>query len=184
MAEETDIMTFSEFAKTRESCRNYTGEIVDKEKLMRIAETSRNSPSACNSQPWHMTVVSGEEKVKAVAECTQRLGINKFTDNVGGVIVINEEKANLSATAGNLFTSQHFSGYDIGLLAAHICFAAVDEGLGSCILGMFFEKKLRKLLGINDGKKISLVIALGYSATETPRDKIRKPGEETITVVE
>ena len=177
-------MTFSEFAKTRESCRAYTGEIVEKETLMRIAETARNSPSACNSQPWHMTVVCGEEKVKAVSECVQRLGLNKFTEKAGGFIVINEEKATLSAKVGELLNSQHFAGYDIGPLSAHICFAALDEGLGSCILGMFFEKKLKELLGIDSGKKISLVIAIGYSTTDTPRDKIRKPGEETITIVE
>ena len=33
---------------------------VEKEKIMRILETARVAPSACNSQPWHFVVVDDE----------------------------------------------------------------------------------------------------------------------------
>ncbi|HAZ19265.1 MAG TPA: nitroreductase, partial [Clostridiales bacterium] len=57
---------------------------------------------------------------------------------------------------------------------AHICLAAQELGLGSCILGWFDEKKVIAACQLDDNKKVSLVIALGYAANQQRRDKKRK----------
>ena len=54
-------MNFTEIANNRQSCRNYDAErAVEQEKLDAILESARLSPSACNGQPYLMTVCRGE----------------------------------------------------------------------------------------------------------------------------
>ena len=77
---------------------------------------------------------------------------------------------------------QKWAQNDIGLSVAHYCLQAADLGLGTCIIGMIEEDKVREYFGIED--KIRLVIATGYSADETPRNKARKSLEDVCEVIE
>lgn len=64
-------MNFRKIAENRQSCRAYNSErMVEKEKLDDILEAARLSPSACNGQPYHITVCTGEA-AKKVAKATQ-----------------------------------------------------------------------------------------------------------------
>ena len=61
-------MNHSELIRVRQSCRAYDHEkAVEKEKLNAILEAGRLAPSACNGQPYHITVCEGET-AKKVAE--------------------------------------------------------------------------------------------------------------------
>ena len=60
---------------------------------------------------------------------------------------------------------------DIGMAVENFCLQAADEGLGTCIVGWFDEKGVRKVLGIPTSKRIPLVITLGYPAGEIGRTK-------------
>ena len=54
-------MNFNEIAKMRQSTRAYdASRPVEKEKIEACLATARLAPSACNSQPWMMTVCTGE----------------------------------------------------------------------------------------------------------------------------
>lgn len=172
---------FEALARERQSCRNYQDRSVEAEKLMRMVETARIAPSACNSQPWHFTVVNGGALAGQVARCLQDLGMNRFTDGCPAFIIINEEKANLSATVGSRIKSQEYAQCDIGIAAAHLCFAAMDEGLSTCIIGWFDEKKLKQTVGIPSEKRVRLVVAVGYASEEALRPKKRKALSEIAT---
>ncbi len=173
---------FIELAAKRESCRNFDAtRSVEPESLQKIIEIARLTPSACNSQPWHFTVVNSPELSGAVAKCLQSMNMNSFASNCPAFIIVNEEQANLSATVGGKVKNQHYAGYDIGLAVAHICFAASDLGLSTCIIGWFDEPSLKKLTGIASKRKISLVVAVGYATSDKIRNKVRKPVEEIAT---
>jgi nitroreductase len=59
-------MNFMEIAQTRQSCRSYDpNRAVEPEKLQAILEAAQLSPSACNGQPYKITVCQGEN-AKAV----------------------------------------------------------------------------------------------------------------------
>ena len=61
-------MNFYEIAQNRQSCRSYdANRAVEEEKLNAILEAVRLAPSACNGQPYHLTVCQGEV-AKAVAK--------------------------------------------------------------------------------------------------------------------
>lgn len=173
------MKTFLELVIKRQSDRAYSDRAVEQEKLERILEAGRLAPSACNAQPWKIIVVSDPEKRTQVAEaCTSRaLGMNHFSRQAPLQLVIVEERANLTSRLGGSLKQIHYPHLDLGILASHLCLAAADEGLGSCMLGWLNEKKIRKILDIPGEKKVVLVILLGYSAQEN-RSKKRKSKEE------
>jgi nitroreductase len=176
--------SFFDFAARRESCRNF---IIDRpvevEKLQMMVATAQMSPSACNSQPWHFTVVHSADRAAAVARCLQGMNMNRFTSQCPAFIIINEEKANLLSAVGNLVKSQHYAGFDIGLATAHLCFAALEHGLSTCIIGWFDADALKKETNIPADRTVSLVLAVGYAQDTKIRTKIRKPLDEIATFI-
>ena len=178
------MSNFFDLVNKRESCRSYSDKPVGKEQLVKCIEAARLSPSACNSQPWSFVVVNSKTKSPLVAKCTQSMGMNKFTDEAPAFIVVCEENANLSASLGGLVKKQQYAQGDVGIAVASICYAATEQGLSTCILGWFDEKKLIEVLELSKNKRIRLVIAVGYGKNENPRNKSRKAIDEIMTYIE
>lgn len=176
---------FFDLIARRESCRNYDPQKrVETEKLIKCIEAARIAPSACNSQPWSFVVVNSPEVSPKVAKCVQGIGMNRFTDACPSFIVVIEEKANMTAKLGGAFKDQQFAQIDIGIATAHICLAAVEQGLSACIMGWLEEKKLKELLNIPKSKRIRLVLSVGYAANESLREKKRKKLDEIMRIVD
>ncbi len=70
---------------------------------------------------------------------------------------------------------------DIGIAAEHLCLQATEEGLGTCMLGWFNEKKVKKILSIPKLKRVELVISVGFSADENIPHKNRKSIDEILS---
>lgn len=173
--------TFLDLVISRQSDRAYdSGRAVEPEKLDRILEAARMAPSACNAQPWRFVVVTDKELSVKVGKATAGLGMNKFAKDAPIHILIVEESANITSMLGSKIKDKHFPLIDIGIAAAHITLAAEAEGLGSCILGWFDEKGLKKLLGIPSSKRLLLDITIGYPIKDK-RPKSRKPKEKVIS---
>lgn len=170
---------FMTLVNDRYSCRDYDPDrLVEHDKLVHCIEAARLAPSACNSQPWHFTVVEDRAMILKTAQCLQESGMNKFVDNASALIVINEEPATLKAVIAEKMDSQSYAQIDIGIAAAHICYAAAEQGLNTCILGWLNEDRLKELLNIPAEKTIRLVIALGYAREEKHYNKKRRTIEE------
>jgi nitroreductase len=167
---------------TRQSDRAYSDRKVEKEMLERILEAGRMSPSACNSQPWKFIVVDEPGRLKEVADASSasNLGFNKFTGQVPLFIVLVREKSKTIARVGGTIKDRDYSLIDTGIAAGYICLQAAAEGLGSCMLGWFDEKKVKKALDIPASKRAELVIAIGYPEGSL-REKRRKPLSEVIS---
>ena len=172
-------MNFTEIANTRQSCRKYNPEkAVEREKLDAILESARLAPSACNGQPYHLTVCTGET-AKAAASAVTGMGMNKFAVDAPVLIVISEEDYVATAALGAKLKKNDYRSMDIGIVAAYITAEAVAQGLGSCILGWLDDDKLRKICGVN--KPVRLVITIGYPAEgDTLRTKKRKELGELV----
>ncbi|PWM73360.1 MAG: NAD(P)H nitroreductase [Bacillota bacterium] len=175
-------MQFETLVKQRQSCRNFDEtKAVEREKLEYIASLARYAPSACNSQPYAVSVVTEENLVKDIAKSTQGMGMNKHCSKARAFIVINEEFAGLLAKTGGRLKDQDFASVDIGLLCAHIALAAADCGLSTCIIGWFDEKRIKELLGIDEKKRVRLVLAAGYAAEDDVlREKKRKEMDKFV----
>ena len=173
-------MNFTEIAKTRQSCRKYNaGKAVEREKLDAILESARLAPSACNGQPYHLTVCTGES-ASVVAKAVTGMGMNKFAGDAPLLIVISEENYVASAALGAKVKGNDYRSMDIGIVAAYITAEATAQGLGSCILGWLDDGKIREACGLD--KPVRLVITIGYPHEEDHlRSKKRKSMEELVS---
>jgi len=178
------MSNFFDLISRRQSCRKYLDKPVEKEKLVRCIEAARLAPSACNSQPWYFMVINNKELAQKVAMCTQDKIMNKFTSECQAFIIVVEESGNLTERAGALMKQQDYRAIDLGIATEHLCLAATEQDLGTCILGWFNEKELKKLLNISKLKRIRLVVAIGYPETNEVRKKVRKNIEEISTFME
>ena len=166
----------------RQSDRKYSNKAVETEKLERIIEAGRMAPSACNAQPWKFVVATEPLVISELAEAAsgRLLGMNSFVGQASVLIVIVREQPNFSSKVGGTIKRKDYSHIDIGIATENICLQAIAEGIGSCILGWFDEKQVRKILNIPSSKRVELIISLGYSLSEH-REKKRKPKEVTVS---
>ena len=173
-------MDFYEIAQNRQSCRSYdAAREIEEEKLSAILAATRLSPSACNGQPYHLTVCRGET-AKAVAAATMGMGMNKFAAQAPVLVVISEEPYVKSAALGAKVKGNDYRSIDIGIAAAYLTAEAAAQGLGSCILGWFDDEKIRKLCDLT--APVRLVITLGYPKEGDPlRTKKRKDLSELVS---
>lgn len=170
-------MDFSELILKRQSDRQYAPGQVAREHIVKCLEAARLAPSACNSQPWKFVVVDDRAKLAEISEAAIGLGMNRFTVQVPVLVAVVQENMNLSAKAGSLVKNKDYSMMDLGMAVEHFCLQAAELGLGTCIMGWFDEKKVRKVLGVPRGRRIQLLISVGYPASPT-RQKVRKSLEE------
>lgn len=170
---------FLSFLSTRQSTRAYdSNRSVETEKIMRCIEAAQVSPSACNAQPWKFIVVDDPELKNQIADHTTAGRIspmNHWTRQAPVLVVVVREFANLMSKIGSILKNKKYTLMDIGNATTQFCLQAHAEGLSTCIMGWFNEKKIKKLLHIPLFKRAELIIALGYAPEDYPlRKKVRK----------
>ncbi|MBR7142391.1 MAG: nitroreductase family protein [Clostridia bacterium] len=173
-------MDFSSIAKTRQSCRAYDkNKPVEEEKLAAVLEAARLAPSACNGQPYCITVCRGET-AEQVAKATMGMGLNHFAVQAPVLLVLSEEPYVKSAALGAKLKNNDYRSIDIGIVAAYITAEATAQGLGTCILGWLDDGRIREICGLR--YPVRLVITLGYAQQGDPlRPKKRKALDELVS---
>ncbi|HEX7411428.1 MAG TPA: nitroreductase family protein [Bacteroidales bacterium] len=173
-----------ELYKIRQSVRKYSEAKVSREVLHHCLEAARLAPSASNSQPWKFILVDQEPILSQVARATfsEIVPFNKFTMQAPVIVVVIIDKPKLITRVAMKVKKRDWQLVDIGIVASHFCQQAAEDGLGTCMIGWFDEKKVKEILKIPAGKTIGLLITAGYAPDGYPlRTKIRKPLEEIIS---
>lgn len=176
-------MDFLTLVSRRQSDRKYTDRKIENDKLERCLEAARLAPSATNSQPWSFIVITDSELKTAVAKAAMEplMTVNKFTLHAPVIVAIIMEKPNLLSSWGGHIKRKEYPLIDIGIAAEHLCLQATEEGLGSCMVGWFNEKKVKTLLGVSEDKNIPLLVTLGYTPENyLLRKKSRKSLQEIV----
>ena len=176
-------MNFTQIAQTRQSCRSYdASREVEQEKLNAILESARLAPSACNAQPYKITVCRGEA-AKKVAGAVQGMGMNKFASDAPVLLVLSEQPYNATAALGAKVKKNDYRSIDIGIMTAYLTAEATAQGLSTCILGWLDDAAIRKICDLD--APVRLVITLGYAkADDKLRQKKRKDLTELVAYVE
>lgn len=169
-------MDFSELILKRQSDRKYQQRPVDRALIVQCLEAARMAPSACNSQPWRFVVVDDPRLLSEMASAAAGMGMNKFAYQASAIVAVVLEKMNLTARIGSVIKDKEYSLLDVGIAVEHFCLQASELGLGTCILGWFDEKKVRKLLNIGK-RRVPLLITVGYPDGPV-RKKVRKKLDE------
>lgn len=180
------MITFKEMVLHRQSTRSFSDKEVELEKLKRVCEIACLSPSSCNSQPWKLHIVRPTyEKLADLRKACQPVKLNPFLNNVCNFIVIEQTFGNMKSKSGGFFSNNDMNSIDLGILAAHLCLAAEEEGLGTCMIAAFRKKIINKALGFSKLRRIRLVVAIGYPTENYEiRKKNRKDPNETISVID
>jgi len=166
--------------KTRRSVRAYTQKQVPREVIDKCLEAARLAPSACNSQPWHFVVIDNPELVVKTAGMAHDIIMkgNCFALSAPVIVAVVAEKPKITSMIGGFLKNKPFYLIDIGIAVEHFCLQAAESGLGTCILGWFNEKGVKNLIGIPSGKRIALLITVGWPESGASGLKVRKSIEE------
>jgi nitroreductase len=173
-------MEFLELSKARYSSRMYKDEPVEREVVERCLEAARLAPSACNSQPWKFIVCDSDPlRQNLVDQAFSGIySMNAFAKKAPVIIAVIRQSSQYASKLGGMFRGTDFSLLDIGMACEHLVLQAAEEGLGTCILGWFNEKNVKKILDLSFSSKVDLLISLGHPAERNPRPKNRKTLEE------
>ena len=164
-------MDFLELAKRRCSVRSYQPCPIEQDKLDRILEAVRQSPSGSNRQPWKFVVVQNAEvRRQLVPACFNQQFIAQAPVVVAGVGLMPERVMRCDIPGDPV---------DLAIALEHLALAATAEGLGTCWIGAFYQDQVRKVLGIPDSAKVVAVMTLGYPA-DSQSPKGRKPISEIV----
>ncbi len=69
----------------------------------------------------------------------------------------------------------HYAMLDVGAVTQNICLAALEYGLGTCIMAaaVHYPDIIRKVLGLSESKKLVVGIAMGYPDPDAVVNKFR-----------
>jgi nitroreductase len=147
-----------------------------------VLESARLAPSACNAQPYKITVCRGEAAAK-VAKAVQGMGMNKFASDAPVLLVLSEQPYNATAALGAKVKKNDYRSIDIGIMTAYLTAEATAQGLSTCILGWLDDAAIRKICDLD--APVRLVVTLGYAkADDKLRQKKRKDLIELVAYVE
>lgn len=169
---------FLALASARRSIRKYKPAPVEREKLDLCLEAARLAPSACNAQPYRFIVLDEpalKEKFCAAA-FTGVYSATRFAAAAPALVLVTAETGKLSAWLGNQMQDTNFRLIDVGIAAEHFVLAAAEQGLGTCWIGWFDAKAGARALGLGAGKKIEVLLAVGYP-DEAPAARPRRSPE-------
>lgn len=164
----------------RRSCRAFTNQIVEDEKLQKILTCATYAPSPVNKQPWEFIVVRNRaynhklqeeaEKVKSyIAERSKWKWVSKYkVDFISQAPVLIIVVGDPSKNGAEQFLNTPVNGYKQACAAAieNICIAAHCLGLGTLWFSLFEAKSAREIFSIASDKDPVGIICLGYPAKE------------------
>jgi len=167
-------MDFFEVIRKRRSYRIFNRDkIPEKAKIERILDAARLAPTWANMQGMHYIVVQKPEIVKAIWEAIGQR--KKFADSPTFIVGTIAEKG--SGANGN---GLKYFTVDFGICFEHLILAATAEGLATCWIGWFNEKKVKEILKIPDEYRVVGITPLGYSSESKGEITDRKPLNEIV----
>lgn len=163
-------MDVYEAIRARRSVRAYQDKAVEDDKLQRVLDAGRLSPSAGNRQERKFVVVRDAGRRQAVAEACGQAWMTQAPVIVAVVGTTPEAVMHCGVPTDPV---------DCAIAIDHMTLAAVAEGLGTCWIGHFTQDPCRRLLGVPDGAAIIELMTLGHPA-ESPGPRPRKPLDEVV----
>jgi len=149
----------------RRSVRSYKGQEVERDKIDKILEAGRLSPSANNRQEWKFIVVKGAETRKRLVRAAMNQAFIGQAPVVLAACATESEKV--------MLCGHPTYAVDVSIAFAYMLLQAYELGLGSCWIGAFKEDEVKSILGVPKGVRVVALSPLGYPAAE-PAARPRK----------
>jgi nitroreductase len=161
-----------ELITLRKSVRSYKSDPVPDELIRKLLEAARLSPSASNRQEWRFIIVTDTENRRQIADAACR---QRFVAEAPVIIICCAKPDGHIMTCG-----QPSYPIDVAIAIDHITLCAVEEGLGTCWIGAFYEDEVKKILNIPKHIRVVELLTLGYPKNPGRKIKDRLPLEKIV----
>jgi nitroreductase len=130
---------------SKRDTRTYLDKPIEEEKLRKILQAGRMAGSSKNTQPVRLLLLRDRERLEEVAACAN------FAQHLP------------SAAAGiAICLPSTGSDFDAGRSAQNVMLAAWSLGITSCPCSMHNQECATQTLGLPEGWRVCVVLALGY----------------------
>lgn len=166
-------MTFLELAEERYSCRYFSQQAVEQEKIDAILKAAQAAPTAVDKQPFKI-FLAADEKAAAVRDA----GRIRFVTPLILIVGADPDQAWIRKEDG-----RNFADVDAAIAATHIMMEVQDLGLGTVWVGHFDAQGLKIAYPQMKDLDLLAVFPIGYpSADAEPSDMHvqRKPVSEMV----
>lgn len=179
-------MNLKDAIYTRRSVRKFENKKVSESELKMIVEAASMAPSWKNSQSVRYIAVTSNKKDEIARDAVGGFewNTNIMINAPVLMVVITIDKISGYEKDGSASTTKgsHWQSFDAGIAVQNLCLAAHDAGLGSVVLGVFEEEKVRSILDLKENELVSALVSLGYPAQE-PKMPPRKPVDELLRIM-
>ncbi len=184
--------TIRTITRRRTTCRDFTDEILTKERITGLINDAVWVPSGSNNQPWRFAVITDKAKMKAYSDASKK----GWLENLATTPFIQQYEKAIRDPKYNIFynspalviiygnSESYWHVYDCSMVAHNLHLLAEEDGLGCCWIGfahnIFAESAVKKELGIPEEYQLVAPLILGHPAkkkaiSENPNK--RKPFE-------
>ncbi len=167
-------MDFETVVKRRRMCRVFMERDVPQEKIDRILELASRYPSAGHTEPQEFIVVHNRRMKEDLAHAA----LDQMFVAQAPVVIVVVSDVRRSARRYGERGVRFFSIIDGAFVAMLILLAVVEEGLGACFVGSFYDEEVQEVLSLPQEVRPIGIIPIGYCA-EGPR-KFRRRSREQI----
>jgi len=148
---------FRDFAKSRHSVRNFTGEKVAYKEIKKAIEIAQTAPSVCNRQSAKVRVFYDDE-MREVLKLQN--GNRGFDQEIGALLIITSD------TKSFFYSGEINQAFvDGGLFSMMLLMALHDLGYGACMLNWCvsgaIDRKLRDITKIGESEIVVMFMAVG-----------------------
>lgn len=180
-------MELLEGIRTRRSVRTFADRPVSRETLTEIIATARFAPSWKNTQTARYVVIDD----RAVMERVAAEGVMGLAHNAGiirgaaALVVLTSVNGLCGYEKDGSFTTSkgiQWQMFDAGIAAQTFCLSAHAFGVGAVIMGIFDEKEVARVIGLDDSVTVSALIAVGYPAAPLGEGR-REDTEKFVTFI-
>src|SRR5215217_8176234 len=168
-------MDFETVVKRRRMCREYLDRDVPQEKVDRILDLASRYPSAGHTEPQEFIVVRDQQVKEDLARAALDQMFVAQAPLVIGVVSDIRRSVRRYGERGVHF----FSIIDGAFVAMLILLAVVDEGLGACFVGSFYDEQVQEVLSLPQEVRPIGIIPISYCA-EGPRRLPRRSRQQII----
>ena len=173
----------------RRSVRSYTEERVKQEDIDMIINAGRFSPTGCNNQTVGYIIIKenvqefrkiASAKLTGVVLNNISATVNKVTlERIYNSANTDEDRLFFDAPLVIAITDIKENSIDAAIAASRMEMMANALGIGVCFNGIFtkisnIEPEIRKMCGLNDGRRVITTLVIGHPAVSYQRPPKRK----------
>lgn len=148
---------------------------MTREALAELVDYARLAPSSINAQPFRYYLAWEEEKVDKIQSLTKWAGLlprmelpHKGMCPTGFIVICQD-----------ITISESLARFqkDVGIVAQTMLLAAVEHGLGGCMIGNFSPDSVKEALHLSENLTPVLVVAIGKPKEKVVLTEVKECGD-------